>query len=100
MICSRQTQVSYLTLASFNGSKLGTRRYIITNQLVAQPTWAPDGSGIAFLAPGQLAQRFQLWFLPQLAYAPPAPTPTPSPAGPTTRPVPIPTPSPALDPAP
>ena len=103
MICSRQTQVSYLALASWSGSKLGTRRFIITNQLVAQPTWAPDGSGIAYLAPAQLGQGFQLWFLPKLAYAPPVPSPSPSPgatpAG-TSTPIPSPTPSPVPSPTP
>jgi hypothetical protein len=102
MICSRQTQVSYLALASFNGTKLGPRRYIITNQLVAQPTWAPDGSGIAYLAPAQLGQGFQLWFLPQLAYKPPTPSPvpTPTPGGPASSPIPSPTPSPVPTPTP
>jgi len=97
MICSRQTQASYLTLATFNGSKLGPRRYVITNQLVAQPTWAPDGSGIAYLAPAQLGQGFQLWFLPKLAYAPPTPSPlpvqVPTPGGPVNSPGPIPSPT-------
>jgi hypothetical protein len=99
MICSHQTQTSYLTLASFNGSKLGPRRFLITNQLVAQPTWAPDSSGIAYLAPAQLGQGFQLWFLPKLAYAPPTPSPVPvqvpTPGGPVNSPGPSPTPTPA-----
>ena len=72
---------------------------MITNQLVAQPTWAPDSSGIAYLAPAQLGQGFQLWWLPKNAYAPPAPspvpTPIPTPGGPVSSPVPTPTPSPA-----
>ena len=82
MICTHQTQVSYLVLASFNGSSLGARRNLITNQLVAQPTWAPDSTGIAYLAPAQLGQGFQLWFLPKAAYAPASPSPVPS-ASPT-----------------
>jgi hypothetical protein len=96
MICSRQLQQSYLTLASFNGSKLGPRRYVITNQLVAQPTWAPDGSGIAYMAPGHLGEGFQLWFLPSLAYSPPTPSPvpTPTPGAPGSTPVASPTPTP------
>jgi hypothetical protein len=102
MICTHQTQVSYLVLASFNGSSLGVRRSLITNQLVAQPTWAPDSSGIAYLAPAQLGQGFQLWFLPKLAYAPPPPSPVPTviptPGGPVGSPVPSPTPSAAPPP--
>ena len=59
---------------------MGARRLVITDQLVAQPTWAPDGSGIAYLAPGANDSPFQLWFLPKNAYAPPVPTPTPTPS--------------------
>jgi hypothetical protein len=102
MICSHQTQTSYLTLATFNGSKLGPRRYVITSQLVAQPTWAPDSSGLAYLAPAQLGQGFQLWFLPKLAYAPPTPSPVPvqvpTPGGPVNSPGPSPSPAPAPPP--
>jgi hypothetical protein len=97
MICTYKSQVSYLTLASFNGSTLGPRRSVITNQLVAQPTWAPDGSGIAYLAPAVAGAGFQLWWLPRLAYAPPSPSPVPttfpSPGGPVSSPVPSPTPT-------
>jgi len=102
MICTHQTQVSYLALASFNGSKLGPRRNLITKQLVAQPTWAPDSSGIAYLAPAVVGAGFQLWFLPKAAYAPPLPSPVPTviptPGGPVTSPVPTPTPSPITPP--
>jgi hypothetical protein len=98
MICTYKSQISYLTLASFNGSTLGPRRSVITNQLVAQPTWAPDGSGIAYLAPAVAGAGFQLWWLPRLAYAPPPPSPVPttfpSPGGPVSSPVPSPTPAP------
>jgi len=90
MICSYQTQLSYLVLASWNGHTLGPRVKVVRNQLVAQPTWAPDGSGIAYLAPSSGSGPFQLWFLPSAGYAPqPSPTPnygpivTPSPIQPT-----------------
>ncbi len=99
MVCTYQKQVSYLTIASWNGSSLGPLQTVVSNQLVAQPTWAPDGSGIAYLAPGGPAAPFQLWFLPKNAYAPPAPspvpTPSPTPGGPHNGPLPTPTPSPA-----
>ena len=89
MICTYQKQVSYLVIASWNGKKLGTRVKIITNQMVAQPTWAPDGSGIAYLAPGVASGPFQLWFLPSAAYAPQA-TPSPSPGSePVATPSPV-----------
>jgi hypothetical protein len=99
MICTYQKQVSYLTIATWNGSGLVGLRTIISDQLVAQPTWAPDGSGIAYLAPGGPAAPFQLWFLPKNAYytppPSPVPTPSPSPGGPHNGPIPSPTPSPA-----
>lgn len=88
MICTHESQVSYLALASFNGSTLGPRRNLITNQLVAQPTWAPDGSGIAYLAPAVVGAGFQLWWLPQAAYAQPTPSPTRTPT-PSPTPIPV-----------
>ena len=102
MVCTYEKQVSYLTIASWNGSTLGPRRTIISDQLVAQPAWAPDGSGIAFLAPGVAAGPFQLWFLPKAAYAPPPPPPTPSPTpgGPHNGPLPSPSPVPPPPPVP
>jgi hypothetical protein len=94
MICSYGKQVSYLTIASWNGSTLGALQTVISDQLVAQPIWAPDGSGIAYLSPGGPAAPFQLWWLPRARYAPPAPsplpTPTPTPGGPHNAPLPTP----------
>ncbi|HVS48229.1 MAG TPA: hypothetical protein VHJ99_04940 [Candidatus Dormibacteraeota bacterium] len=102
MICTYQKQVSYLTIASWNGSSLGPLQTVISDQLVAQPIWAPDASGIAYMAPGGPAAPFQLWFLPKNAYNPPAPspvpTPTPSPGGPHNGPLPTPSPSPVPTP--
>jgi hypothetical protein len=112
MICSHKQQTSQLVLASFDGVNLGPLRTVVSDLLVAQPTWAPDGSGIAFLAPALADSPFQLWFLPRAAYtAPPVATPSPSPSAkpsptpahtgkasptprPTTRPSPKPSPSP------
>jgi len=96
MICTYVKQISYLTIAAWNGSNLGPLPTVISNQLVAQPIWAPDGSGIAYLAPGAPAGPFQLWFLPRLAYHPPAPSPIPTllptPGGPYAGSLPTPTP--------
>jgi hypothetical protein len=81
-------------IATWNGSSLGPLHDVISDQIVAQPTWAPDGSGIAYLAPGAAGQ-FQLWFLPKNAYdaPPPSPTPvpTPTPGGPYSGTLPSPT---------
>lgn len=106
MICTYKKQVSYLTIASLSGSSLGPRKNVITDQMVAQPTWAPDGSGIAYLAPdlSSPAGDFQLWFLPRDAYNPPPPSPvpapTPIPGGPHNGPLPTPVPTPVPTPAP
>jgi hypothetical protein len=97
MICTYEKQASYLTIASWDGATLGPRQTILNSQLVAQPVWAPDGSGIAYLAPGVGAGPFQLWFLPRAAYAPlPTPVPTPTPGGPHNGPLPSPSPEPAV----
>jgi len=97
MICTYGQQISYLVIAPYGGGNIGPRKAVITDQLVAQPVWAPDGSGIAYLAPGLADAPFQLWFLPRLAYFPPAPSPIPPPSvipgGPQGTPEPSPTPS-------
>ena len=93
MICTFEQQVSYLAIASWNGKTLGPRRIVLRNQMVAQPTWAPNGTGIAYLAPALPNGPFQLWWLPAGAYTPPAPSPTPS-SSPDATPSPVPTPSP------
>lgn len=106
MICTYKKQISYLTIASLSGSNLGQRRTLLTDQMVAQPIWAPDGSGIAYLAPdlNSAAGNFQLWFLPKEAYIQPTPspvpTPTPTPGGPHNGPLPTPVPTPVPTPAP
>ena len=100
MICTYHKQVSYLTLASWDGANLGPRRTVITDQLVAQPTWAPDGSGIAYLAPSSGNGPFQLWFIAKDRYNPPPPSPTPvptpTPGGPYSGTLPSPTPAPPV----
>jgi Tol biopolymer transport system component len=98
MICTYGKQISHLGIASFDGSNIGPLQAVVTDQLVAQPVWAPDGSGIAYLAPSAPDGPFQLWFLPRLAYHPPVPspipTPLPTPGGPYTGVLPTPTPIP------
>ena len=100
MICTYEKQISYLTIATWNGSSLGGRKTVVSNLLVAQPTWAPDGSGIAFLAPAVGAGEFQLWWLPKAAYMPPPPSPPPppTPGGPHNGPLASPSPPPPVPP--
>ena len=102
MICSHKQQISQLVLASWDGTNLGPLRAVVSDLLVAQPTWAPDGSGIAFLAPAVADAPFQLWFLPKAAYTAtpsPPPSPSPSPSKPGTA-SPTPTTSPHASPKP
>jgi hypothetical protein len=101
MVCTYEQQVAYLTVASWNGSSLGPLRTIVSDQVVAQPTWAPDGSGIAYLAPGSPDGPFQLWWMPKQVYTvpPPSPTPPATPGGPHNGPLPTPTLGPAAAPA-
>ena len=93
-ICTNKKQYADMYIASWNGSTLGRLYDVIGNQVVAQPTFAPDGSGIAYLAPSATGQ-FQLWFLPKNAYDAPAPgptpVPTPTPGGPYSGTLPSPT---------
>jgi hypothetical protein len=102
MICTYGKQVADLTIGKWDGSNLSAFRNVLAGQMVAQPIWAPDGSGIAYLAPGGPSAPFQLWFLPKNAYDPPAPspvpTPTPTPGGPHNGPLPNPTPTPVPPP--
>lgn len=79
MVCTYGKQESNLVIAPFTGSGLGPMKTIISDQMVAQPVWAPDGSALAYLAPAVADMPFQLWYLPRAAMFPPAPSPVPSP---------------------
>jgi WD40-like Beta Propeller Repeat len=104
MVCTYGKQISNLMIAPLAGGTLGARKAIITDQMVAQPTWAPDGSGIAYLAPALPDSPFQLYFISSLAYFPPAPSPVPTPSvipgGPQGSPEPSSSASPVPTPAP
>ncbi len=103
MVCTYGKQISNLVIAPYVAGNLGARKPVITDQMVAQPTWAPDGSGIAYLAPGLPDAPFQLYFLPSQAYFPPVPSPVPTPSvvsgGPEGTPKPSSSPSPTPPPA-
>lgn len=103
MICSADQRSSRLVVAPFDGNALGEPRTLIEGQIVAAPTWSPDGTSLVYMAPGSAsgAGHFQLWHLqvpppalPATAEpASPAPTSSPSGARPATAP-PSPTPTP------
>ncbi len=63
MVCTQGGQAAHLEVAGFDGSRLGTPRTLAGGGLCAFPTWAPDGSGLAYLAPGSGAGEFTLWWL-------------------------------------
>lgn len=115
MICTGGTQIATVEVAAFNGVNLGPRQAVVGGQLAAQPTWAPDGSGIVYLAAEGVTGHFQLWLQqtpialppPTVAPSPVAraatpsrgarlaaatPTPTAAPASPTATPTPLPAP--------
>jgi Tol biopolymer transport system component len=114
MICTNATQLASIEVADFDGTNMGPRIAVVSGQLAAQPTWAPDGSGLVYLAPQGVAGHFQLWLqklpLPPPAAIVPAPVPTKTPVPRATRAVrptptptplpPTPTPSPVVLPAP
>jgi hypothetical protein len=65
MICSPgHGQTNQLAIATFNGTKLGPLRVLESGQLMAQPVWAPDGSGVVYFRPESTGGPFQLWWLP------------------------------------
>ncbi|HZV53134.1 MAG TPA: hypothetical protein VFD49_25635 [Candidatus Dormibacteraeota bacterium] len=95
MICTNGGQTTSLEVATFNGTALGPPLTLVGDLQAAEPAWAPDGSGLVFLAPGNLAGDFQLFWIRVPARLPSATSSTPS--G-TTRA--RPTPSPSAPPAP
>jgi len=75
MICTSGKQSGRLVVAPFDGRRLGPMRTVLAGGLNAAPAWAPDGSGLAYLAPAGAGGHFQLWWLP---FAVPAVSASPS----------------------
>lgn len=70
MVCRHgQTQSTQLVLASFDSAtgSLGPESVLVDGKLSADPVFSPDGQTIAFLAPGQQGEAFQLWTVPATA---------------------------------
>ena len=65
MVCGNGTglQSTSLQVASLTGTTLGPSRTLIADCLCASPSWAPDGSGLAYLAPADATGHFELWWL-------------------------------------
>lgn len=82
MICRhgqlQSTQLVMATLDSANNS-IGPETVLMRGQLAAVPAFSPDGHTIAFLAPVQQGESFQLWTVPATA------SPSPSAARPITQ---------------
>jgi len=63
MVCTAGEQTSKLETAPWLGSALGRAKVLVDGGLYAYPTWAPDGSGLAYLSPDSPGGPFQLWWL-------------------------------------
>ena len=91
MVCSGGRQVTTIEVASLSGTTLGPRTVVASGQQAAQATWAPDGSGLGYIAPAGVAGLFQLWWQPlgrQAALTPrPDATSTPPTPAPGAAPV-------------
>jgi hypothetical protein len=71
MVCSQGGQASHVEVASFDGRALGRLRVLAGGSLSAFPTWAPDGSGLVYIAPGENGD-FTLWWIAAAAGITPA----------------------------
>ena len=65
MICTNGTglQSTSLQVATLTGTILGAPRTLVADCLCSSPSWAPDGSGLAYLAPADATGHFQLWWI-------------------------------------
>ena len=65
MICTNGTglQSTSLQVATLTGATLGPARTLLPDCLCSSPSWAPDGSGLAYLAPADATGHFQLWWI-------------------------------------
>ena len=66
MICASGPRTSKLVVAPFDGRQLGAPQVLVDGTLASAPAWAPDGSGLVYLAPGpdDPGGGFQLWWAP------------------------------------
>jgi hypothetical protein len=67
MVCANgRPQAPDLVAANFLAStfSLGPPNVLVKGQLVASPSFAPDGRTLAYLGPGSFGGGFQLWVVP------------------------------------
>jgi Tol biopolymer transport system component len=75
MVCRHsELQATDLVVARFDAATLtlGPESILVQGQLSASPVFSPDGQTVAFLAPVQPGEAFQLWTVPAAASALPS----------------------------
>lgn len=75
MVCTNGQPLSaQLVVAPFNAESLslGPMTVLVKGQLVASPSFSPDGKTVAYLAPATPGGRFQLWTVPATQSTAPA----------------------------
>ncbi len=63
MVCTADTQTAKLKIAHLVGGKLDTPTVLVDSCLCSAPVWAPDGSGLLYLAPSDATGHFQMWWV-------------------------------------
>ena len=63
VICTSDTQTAKLEVIPLVNGVAGAPRVLVDGCLCASPAWAPDGTGLLYLAPADATGHFQLWWL-------------------------------------
>jgi Tol biopolymer transport system component len=76
MVCTNGEPASaQLVVAAFDPATLtrGPQSVLVKGQLIASPSFSPDGKTVAYLAPAEPGGGFQLWTIPATQLTVPAP---------------------------
>jgi Tol biopolymer transport system component len=73
VICTSDTQTAKLEVIPLTKGVAGAAQLLVSSCLCASPAWAPDGSGLVYLAPADATGHFQLWWLSHAGAATPSP---------------------------